>query len=102
MRTFLSLLGALLTLEAAVLLAWSNLGIGPEIIANVASTTFAYNAGALGLLAKQSAYSRVGMVLLVASLLPQMWIALSPNRLIDLKVDRRGALAAAVVAMVVW
>lgn len=77
-RVFLQATSVALGLLSAWFLGRGGFGLTPDIIAEVASTEFDYNPHVVESLAAQAADTRVGTLLVVLSVLVQLW-SLAPH-----------------------
>lgn len=78
LRSFIQITGAILTIGASFFLIIANLGLTPNTIARLSCTIQGWgnwapaNKEAIAILAKQSAYTRSGFVLLIFAFVLQM------------------------------
>lgn len=102
LRTFLQVAALALTVEAAIFLAVGNLGLTPQVIAELSTTKATYNPDVAGSLAEQAIGTWVGVVLLVAGFLFQLVNQVWPMRFQDFEVSRPGVVAAVAFSAVVF
>jgi hypothetical protein len=92
-RTFIQMSAMILTLAASVFLLKSNLGLTPNTIAKLSKPHLDYLSDEfVKTFSKQSADTRVGIVLLLLSFALQMGNALWPLRWKDFGIDWHGVL----------
>ncbi len=101
LRTFIQITSLILTLESAVFLAKGNLGLSTETIAELARTRLDYNAPVVTSLAEQRGDTWVGVILLLLAFGLQMANTLWPMSWNDFNINRRGALCALLVSVLV-
>lgn len=100
-RTFLQITSISLTLEAAFFLAKGALGLSAETIAELSATKLGYNSGVIKSLASQCADTKIGVILLLAAFVLQLWNALLPFRWVDLEAHKGATIYALVFAVVI-
>jgi len=90
LRSAIQVSALVLTLEAAFFLAKGNLGLAPEVIAQLAATKVGYNLDVARSLSMQAADTWVGFVLLLGAFVLQVANGLWPMRWRDFTVSRPG------------
>ena len=90
LRSAIQVSALVLTLEAAFFLAKGNLGLAPEVIAQLAATKVGYNLDVARSLSMQAADTWVGFVLLLGAFVLQVANSLWPMRWKDFTVSRPG------------
>ncbi len=101
LRTFIQITSLILTLESAVFLAKGNLGLSAETIAELSRTRLDYSAPVATSLAQQRGDTSVGIILLLLAFGLQMGNALWPMSWNDFSINRRGALCALAVSVLI-
>jgi len=101
-RTFIQMLAMILTLEASFFLLKTNLGLSPQIIAELSVPRYGYHEEILKSLSCQSADTRVGLILLLVSFALQMGNALWPLRWSDFNIDLRGVFISLICGVIVF
>jgi hypothetical protein len=91
-RTFIQMTSLILTLGASFFLLKANLGLSPKIIAKLSHLHLDYHEETLKNLSEQSANTRVGFALLLASFILQLGNSLWPLRWKDFGIDWCGVL----------
>src|SRR6266571_321468 len=94
LRTFLQVMGITLTLLASIFLLQGNLGLTPDIIADLASTHWGHNMQVVSSLSSQVSSTKVGLGLILSAFLAQLANTLWPMRIKDFGVSKSGVILA--------
>ena len=100
LRSFCQFSAILLTLGSSIFLLRSNLGLGPEQMAELSRTRLDYSPEVLRSLANQQAEAWVGLAMLLAAFLLSLVVSMMALRIRDLgRPDCRGVVLAALFAI---
>jgi len=101
LRSFIQISALVLALGAAIFLLKANLGLSPETIAKLSTTHWGHNEEIAKGFARQSADTRVGIILMIISFVLQTANAVWPLRWKDFNIDWRGV-SIAIIACVLF
>ncbi len=100
LRSFCQFSAILLTLGSSIFLLRSNLGLGPEQMAELSRTRLDYSPEVLRSLSNQHGDAWVGLAMLLAAFLLSLLVSMMSPRIRDLgPPDRRGIVLAVVFAI---